>query len=168
LLDRLAASKGNHITVILDSCHSGSGTRRLEGPGVALTRRVPADPRLPPTELDAELLAGAATRGAGPSGWAMAQAPYVLLAGCRDREESNEYRASENVWHGALTYFTLDFLEGLTPNTTYADLHEQVAANVNAHYRNQMPQCEGDRNRVVFGGARVERDPLFVVRQVDG
>ncbi len=91
LLARLAERKGSHITVILDSCHSGSGTRRIELPGGARVRLAPADDRVPPADLDADLLVGASTRSAGPSGWAATGMSHVLLAGCRDRELSNEY-----------------------------------------------------------------------------
>jgi hypothetical protein len=173
LLDRLAAQKGDHITVILDSCHSGSGTRKAHSPGAALTRRVPSDDRLPPSDLDAELHVATPTRGAGPSGWSLEGIPYVLVAGCRDREESNEYWAKDTeqsgTWHGALTYFTLQALaDGTAVDTTYSELHERVAARVNAVYPSQMPQCEGDRDRIVFGGARVQRDPFIPVRKVDG
>jgi hypothetical protein len=196
LLERLAARKGRNVTVILDSCHSGSATRKIAGPGVALARRAPADHRLPPADLDAGLLAQApgATRGArsvGPSGWAAAGFPYVLLAGCRDTEESNEYfargaeadgqpgqpveadrpdgPAGQGAWHGALTYFTLRALRERTgPETTYADLHEWVAAQVSGIYPTQSPQCEGDRTRTVFGGRRVQRDPFVVVEKVEG
>lgn len=172
LLDRLAAHKGDHITVILDCCHSGSGTRRIELPGMPRVRLAPADDRLPPLDLDADLLAGTPTRQAGPSGWAFQDFPYVLLASCRDRELSNEYRGrsedQRESWYGALTYFALYNLRHMSPNTTYADLHERVAAQVNAVYRGQNPQCEGDRDRVIFGGMRIERDPFISVRQAEG
>lgn len=180
LLDRLAAQKGDRITVILDSCHSGSGTRRIESPGAARVRRVPADTRVPPMALDAGILGTRAARAlqappSGPSGWAPQGIPYVLLAGCRDGEESNEYcdaaavSAGASAWHGALTYFTIKALrERLQPDTTYADLHEWIAAQVSAIYPTQNPQCEGDRGRVVFGGARLDRASSITVTHVAG
>lgn len=180
LLDRLAAQKGDHITVILDSCHSGSGTRRIESPGAARVRRVPADTRVPPAALDAAILGPRATRAlqapsSGPSGWVPQGIPYVLLAGCRDGEESNEYcdaaaaSAGASSWHGALTYFTIKALrERLQADTTYASLHEWIAAQVSAIYPTQNPQCEGDRERVVFGGVRLDRAPSITVTHVEG
>src|SRR6266566_751451 len=172
LLARLAERKGNNITVILDSCHSGSGTRRIELPGTARVRLAPIDDRLPPADLDADLLTTPPTRGAGPSGWATTGMSHVLLAGCRDQDLSNEYwsksEGQEGVWHGALTYFTLQTLRQMVPNTTYAELHERVAAQVNAIYRDQTPQCEGNRDRVVFEGLQVQRDPLITVQRVEG
>jgi caspase domain-containing protein len=172
LLAQLANKKGKNITIILDSCHSGSGSRKIELPGAARIRQIPADDRIPPAGLDADLLTIAATRGAGPGGWARADIPYVLLAGCRDREFSNEYwsksESQEGVWHGALTYFTLQALRQMVPGTTYAELYERIATQVNAIYREQTPQCEGDRDRVVFEGVRIQRDPFITVQQVEG
>ncbi|GET35794.1 caspase family protein [Microseira wollei] len=127
LLDKLAERKGNNITVILDCCHSGTGTRDSN---LAQTRNVEPDHRIPPPDLDAGILTGASRRGAGASGWATEGITHVLLAGCRDRELSNEHTSRDQgkeVMYGALTYFTLQALRQMTPNTTYADLHEQVA-----------------------------------------
>ncbi|MBW4670306.1 MAG: caspase family protein [Cyanomargarita calcarea GSE-NOS-MK-12-04C] len=168
LLDKLAESKGNNITVIFDSCHSGTVTR---DPNLAQTRTVAADNRIPPPDLDVDIVANAPRRGTNASGWATEGITHVLLAGCRDREEANEYLSGDEgnkVMHGALTYFTLQALRQMTPNTTYADIYEQVAVKVNSEYPSQMPQCEGDRQRVVFGGVRVERDPFITVQKVEG
>src|SRR5207249_112699 len=90
LIKKLAASKGDNVSIILDSCHSGSGTRAVE----TGTRRIPADLRLPPADLDTDLRTDSITRGVSPSGWAAAQANHVLLAGCRDTEESHEHQAA--------------------------------------------------------------------------
>lgn len=174
LLDSLAAAKGDQIIVILDSCHSGSATRDVEDPAAVGVRRVPADERIPPADLDADLLdrAKAVSRDAGPSGWVMADTPYVLLAGCRDREESNEYEAEiesgERVSHGALTYFALKVLRQMPEGASYAEWHERVVGLVNAIYPHQTPQCEGDRYRQIFGDTRVQRVPFVPVQEVDG
>ncbi|MGG6240959.1 caspase family protein [Nodosilinea sp. AN01ver1] len=174
LLEDLAEAKGDNVTIVLDSCHSGSGTREIEveGETVALAREVPADDRIPPADLDAELLKIFGGASGQPSGWSSPTTPYVLLAGCRSHEQSNEYlvpvEGDTKVWHGTLTYFTLKALETIAPDTTYADIHERVSAQVNGIYPTQMPQCEGDRNRAIFGGARVERDNFVLVREFDG
>lgn len=172
LLARLSEKKGKNITVILDSCHSGSGTRRIDLPNAPRIRLAPIDNRLPPADLDIDLLAASSTRGAGPSGWVTASTSHVLLAGCRDRELSNEYWAKnegqEGVWHGALTHFTLQALRQMAPGITYAELHERVAAQVKAIYRDQTPQCEGNRDRVVFEGLQVQREPFISIQQVEG
>ncbi|WP_197283479.1 caspase family protein [Mycobacterium sp. Marseille-P9652] len=171
LLDRLASAKGDHITVILDCCHSGSGTRAPQSDSAARVRRVPADTRMPPAGLDADLVGprGGDPRSAGLSAGEANRLPYVLLAGCRDEELSYEYYGSVEdsaAWHGALTFFTLTTWRQLPEGATYSELYDRVAPLVNAEYRSQMPQCEGDRDRVIFSGVRVERDPLISVHAV--
>lgn len=172
LLDQLAASKGPSISVILDCCHSGSGTRKIELPGMPLVRLAPVDDRTPPPDLDAKLLAIPSRRQIGPSGWELANTSHVLLAACRDREAANEYRGrnetQQEFWYGALTYFTLQQLRQMSSDTTYAELHERVLAQIIAIYQGQSPQCEGNRDRVIFGGLRIERDPFVTIRQQEG
>lgn len=169
LLDQLAAAKskadasGDNITVILDCCHSGSGTRAVNDPNTALTRTAPPDDRTPPTDLDAAIRGGASTRSITPtqSGWAIT---HLLLAGCLDYEESYEHVTPEGAHHGALTYFTLDYLKNSPPNAAYGDLYARVKPQVSKLYPKQTPQCEGNRKRALFGGAIIESDPFIPVR----
>jgi hypothetical protein len=170
LLRQLAKEKGDNITVILDSCHSGSGTRAPFDPVAPSVRRAPIDDRPLPPGFDADLPANAArSADSSASGWIVGQNYYVLLAGCRDHEESYEYWDSSGdsgAWHGAMTCFLLRNLPKVIQQTTYFDLYRVIAAQVNAEYPQQMPQCEGDRNRLVFGGVRVNREPVISVEQV--
>ena len=94
--------------------------------------------------------------------------PYVLIAGCRDEQLSREYEGTPTVWNGALTYFALEYLKRMPPTATYRDLHETVSAQVNGIYKNQEPQCEGQRDRKIFGGVTVERYPFIKVVGVEG
>jgi hypothetical protein len=164
LLDDLTRYSDN-VTVVLDCCHSGSGTRAADVAAVP-TRRCPPDLRPQPTQRPGTRAAG--TRAlATPSGWREATR-YVLIAACRDREEANEYRAQDEQGrqqYGALTYFLVQALSGLSGDRplTYAELHERLGLSVNAIYRDQMPQCEGDRDREVLGGLRPRRDVWLTV-----
>jgi len=173
LLDQLAAAKGDQLTVILDCCHAGSGTRQVWAPGATGVRRIPADLRLPPADLDGLLRSGG-TRGRATSasgGW-RATLPYVLLAGCQDREEAYEYESTvdtdssgtQGVWHGAFTFFLLREWQQLPADATYAELYDRVAPLVNGQFRAQLPQCEGQRDRMIFAAAAVQRDQLIAVQ----
>jgi hypothetical protein len=157
----------DNVTVILDCCHSGSGTRDPQ-PNLVAARRCPTDTRPQPTGRPATT---AATRAlATASGW-MRPDRYVLLAACRDRELANEYRVSQGNtfrYHGAMSYFLLRELATLAPGgqaLTYRELIEHVSLEVNRIYDSQMPQCEGDRDRIIFDGIRPQRDPFFSVVQ---
>jgi hypothetical protein len=150
-LVRLGA-KTSHTTLIFDSCHSGTITRDAFG---VKSRSVDPDTRpadqLPPSpipEADRAMMQG------GPSGWMPLTDQYVLLAGCRDEETSFEYRPPEGdgkVVHGALTYFLSQELRHATPGTTYRDLFDRVAAQVNAANNRQHPQMEGHSDQEIFG-----------------
>lgn len=161
LAGELAAISDN-VTIVLDSCHSGSG---LRGEDQALARRIPPDLRPQPTQRPPEQRS---TRSlTGPSDW-LEGGHYVLIAGCRDRELSNEYlprEGSRTDWQGAMTYFLVRELNALPPGqaVTYAELHRRVRHHVNSVYPQQTPQCEGDLNRELFGGLRPESEALFNV-----
>jgi hypothetical protein len=169
LLEELTRYTDN-VTVILDCCHSGSGTRDPQASLVA-ARRCPTDNRPQPAGRPSQ---ASPTRAlATDSGW-MRQDRYVLLAACRDRELANEYRVRQGDsfrQHGVLTYFLLRELAADAPAAralTYRELHERVRSEVNRIYASQMPQCEGDRDRVVFGGLRPQRDPFLSVVEKSG
>ena len=49
---------------------------------------------------------------------------------------------------------------------TYRQLHERVAAEVHSRYATQIPQCEGDCDRLLFQLERPPRDPLFNILDV--
>ncbi|MEZ4431502.1 MAG: caspase family protein [bacterium] len=163
LLALLAARRGDNITVVLDCCHSGSGTRHAEGqaPKVRLTR---PDERVPPRGLDAEVVAAARALSASDA------VSHTLLAACRDRELAQEYvdaSTGKPRCQGAFTWYLVEALWRLAPGTSYAMLHESVAARVSAYNPRQMPQCEGARDREVFGAAVVRRDPFVRVVAVE-
>jgi len=172
LLERLSAAKGDNITVILDCCHSGSGTRAgsEDEQDSHSVRKLAPDVALPPDTLDADVrLRTPVTPLVGRSAIAIRTRPnHVLIAGCRDMELSHELTGRDAQQHGALTYYLLDYLMSLSGTATYADLHEHVAAKVSALFRNQMPVCEGQRDRVVFGGATIMRDPFITTTTIDG
>jgi hypothetical protein len=162
LIEELNAFSDN-VTIILDCCHSGSGTRAADLPQ---TRRCPPDLRpQPPTS---QRPTGArSTRTVGAGNWEIG-GRHVLLAGCRDREEANEYAVATGAqrnWQGAMSYFLHHELQQLSPTqtVTYRELFERVRYAVNKTYSNQMPQCEGDIDRVLFGGMRPARDPFYTV-----
>ncbi len=173
LLDEVGQQTEN-ITVVLDCCHSGSGTRnagqRAEKMVSAVRSCVP-DRRAQP--------APTTPRGSQP-----ATANHVLLAACLNREKAYEYipgttaagEAAPSATHdyaqqrhGALTYHLLQVLHELDPANppTHYEVYEQVRARVAAHFQ-QSVQCEGDWGRVVLGSARPNRDLWITITEQRG
>lgn len=149
------------MTVSLDCCHAGSGTR---GAG---ERSCLPDPRSRPPEV-----CPPASRGLGnPAGWLLRPA-HVLLAACRREQKAVEHVSIEGDTirhHGALSFFLVEAL-GCMPRTrpwTYRELRWRIGESIMRRYE-QSPQCEGDRDRLVFDGIRAERPPALRVTECDG
>lgn len=165
LIDELSQYSDN-VTIVLDCCHSGSGTRDYKE-NVSQTRRCAPDDR--PQPLAQQRPANLQIkRNIGGSDWEIGSGQYVLLAGCRDREESNEHpvmEGSKRSWHGALTFFFLQTLAQMPVGQplTYDQLYQRISREVNKAYPDQMPQCEGERGRLLFGGRGPQRDLFFHV-----
>lgn len=145
LLGRLSTKTPN-VTVIFDSCHSGSGVRSVQS-GTA--RQAPPDLRPPPRRP--------ADRGLveGPDDMRPLGANYVLLSGSLPNELSNEDVFGDRS-HGALTYALAQAIESAPPRATYRDLMDRVQAEVTSRFPSQHPQLEGAGiDAVVFGTDRL-------------
>lgn len=163
-----AGAQGAHVLVILDCCHSGSGTRApLQA---ANERRIARDER--PRPFTSYLLAG--TRGAsearpeGESGWhGPADVPHVLLAACRADETAKEVEFG-GAPGGIFTNYLLATLENAGDATTYQDLYKQTQALVLAHALEQTPQFEAldpdELRRPFLGGALRPPAAYYTVR----
>ncbi|KIJ36101.1 hypothetical protein M422DRAFT_261648 [Sphaerobolus stellatus SS14] len=144
LLEGIADKKGNNITVILDCCHSGSGTRGEADDSSSLIRSVDVDVEVPPGLDESIRCACDTSRGIAlpRESYARGAKSHVLLAACGRQETARE--------KGGRGYFTkalLKLLEAVGPeNLTYASVLEKIGPILE-----QSPQCEGDnRNRILF------------------
>lgn len=165
------AANNPHIVVILDCCHSGSGTR---GDAVASesVRRAPIDKRQRPIDSfivtpEAIPAAPPVTRSLGAtSGWRIPQGRHVLLAACQDIEEAKEY-SSDGQHRGAFSYFLLETLQKANGSLTYRDLFKRTSALVQSRVAAQAPQLEAsvseDLDQPFLGGAIRPRSPHFLV-----
>lgn len=166
LVEKLV-QKGVYATVVLDACHSGSGTRGDDEPDqVRLALRDERQRTVEQVYGGREAIALAATRQTA-SDWvnpAQGTASYVLIAGCRDEQRSREIML-DGVSYGALSRALLDELRyRLRPTTTYADLHHVIRSRVRALVSDQEPTCEGAIDRLVFAAGYVRRQPPITLR----
>ncbi len=170
LLDQLVRH-GLNVTVVLDACHSGSGTREID-----MDVRVRSTPRGFANTQHRPCLwwAGCpelARSRQGASDWvnpAAGAASYVVIAGCRDQQLSREATTVLGP-RGLLSYYLMEELQrGTHAATTYADLAHVVRAHIYAHMPDQEPQCEGDVHRLIFAAGRVRRRPPIGLKRPSG
>jgi hypothetical protein len=169
------------VTVVLDSCYSGSATR---GEGGATVRRMTArgadavdiTARRMESRVASKAELMASWRSLLPemppdikpgSGWVPEPSGYVLLAACRAFEGAHEHAFGDGAKSGALTHWLLDSLRQIGPHLTYRMLHSRIVAKVHAMFAQQTPQLEGEVDRVVFGGGRLRPQPAVSVLEAD-
>ncbi|OWL94628.1 hypothetical protein CBQ26_15145 [Deinococcus indicus] len=152
-LIRQVADKAGHVCVVLDCCHSGSGTRNLYEDGLTV-RQAPFDDRPPlaptfPQQHAADSRQPVTSRASG-SGWAELQyGKHVLLAACLSSETAKEVDV-DGKHRGAFSAALLGALESVGQFATYRDLIKRASTNVLSLVKRQTPQLE------VVGGASFE------------
>jgi hypothetical protein len=162
------------VTIVLDSCHSGSATRQLavaRGLGVVDPTPRPAQSLVAPDEALAEnwrRAARPATRDLEVrSGWLPDPSGYVLLAACRANEGSYEYPFDGKESRGALTYWLLDSLREFGLGVTYRTVYRRLYARIHSQFPRQTPQLEGEGDRLFFGREEVKTPDVFTVMSVE-
>ena len=124
------AAKTRNITVILDSCNSGTLVRG------ARVRSIPADTRdIPPA-------VATAMRGVSAIPAESATPRFAFISAATSKENAFEQFADGHD-HGALTYFLTRQLRAARAGATYRDIMDPVIANVTAYFPGQHPALEG-------------------------
>jgi hypothetical protein len=166
MLDQLAVRTRN-INLIFDSCHAGTVSR-------ALPDAQGKDRFLPPATyaITAPSLhrPRGSTRSMGPSDWVPLSDGYILISACMSQERAREDRFGffRGKQYGILTYYLLEAMQDVGPETTYYDIWDAVRVKVTKRNRWQNPQIEGAFERKVFGGAALPRRRYVEVTGKDG
>lgn len=153
LLDTLPA--GVSMTVISDSCYSGSNTRAPVNDLLPPRYRIQEDLRI--RFLNPALIPDLARRGpilADPAGtrprtrvaYPESGMNHVLLSGCRDSEVSWDAKI-EGTYHGAMSYHALKAIREAGPSITYSELAERLQTMLDDAGYDQHPQLEGPDER---------------------
>ncbi|TFY66007.1 hypothetical protein EVG20_g5083 [Dentipellis fragilis] len=144
LLSNIAKEKGDNISVILDCCYSGSGTRDDEFDPDRLVRGIETTVKIP-SDLDKDIWSNSSgdrlakiASGFSHSGLRS----HVLLAAC-----SAEETAKEDNRRGVFTKALLEALRMYgADKVTYKDLTQRIPL-----LPAQSPQCEGvNAERILF------------------
>ncbi len=135
------------LTVISDSCHSGSVTRVLPGeyrrsrklePSVWGGRSLSTD----------QLLAARKSKEKFPE----SSMKEILLSGCKSNQTSADaFIASD--YHGAMSYHAIKAITDAKYKITYAQLHKRLLKLLEDGMYDQIPQLEGkttNKSRQVF------------------
>jgi pimeloyl-ACP methyl ester carboxylesterase len=165
------AQKNPRTIVILDCCHSGSGTRNIPQ-GVRLA---PEDRR--ERDLASFIFAKDTTFSnfflnsqkvnEKKTGLELPKGRHTLMAACRDYQYAKEYRGDNDEIRGAFSYFLLKSLEQSSGSLSYLDLARNIEALIKGNIQDQVPQLEAtnveDLKELFLGDAFPERPFYFTL-----
>ncbi len=124
-----------NLTVILDSCHSGTGLREATGSGRGARRRwMP-----PPARLGGPVRADALMRRFGAKA---VECGAILIAGCRSDQSSADADIGGE-YHGALTFYLCRAIEELGFGGSYRTVIGRTRHLLQLNGYEQVPQLEG-------------------------
>ena len=156
-------SKNNpHTVVILDCCHSGTGTRDVE-----TVRQAPSDGRQRPWDsfiFASDLAALDKQDNIKFQGF---KGKHIAIAACRSNQKAKEYIGEEGQPRGAFSYFFTETLKKTNGGISYRDLVRNVSALVVSQFKEQSPQVEAtnteELNQPFLGGAVGTRNQYFTL-----
>ncbi len=167
LVTEALARNPRSMTIILDSCYSGSRVR-----GVARVRGIRPDLRSGALEQYRQAFRAAQGRGgniaaSGDQSFFSIDRKYVLLAAAREDQLALEEAPTEDApVNGVFTRFLADALRSSTTSsrTTYRELMERIAVRVLGDTAGgQVPILEGERDMGLFGGQVRDQLPYVTV-----
>ncbi len=176
LLTKRLGKYTDNIVYILDSCHSGSGTRDSGD-----VRRVQKRTSLPvsvPMFAENSRSTVETPRKNEPDNPQTDLLPlskdYIVISAARAEQLAGQTEIFEgesrypSAYYGKLTFSLLKGLREAGPETTYRELMDNVTREVTARFGNsQIPQIEGEDRREVFGKLSKIEDNTIEISKAD-
>lgn len=170
----LARVQAHNITVVLDACHSGTGTRDS---ALSRSRYMSFEPGEKTLHLQETRSATTRTdvlnqrsldKLSGSGGMESGFGSQVTISGCKPEQTSADAWISDGYYAGALTYNLVENIKKASPNTTYRQLLESVARDIKADQYRQIPQIEGniDQPLLSLGTTEVTAVPFVLIESV--
>ena len=149
-----------HLLVLMDACHSGTGTR-----GITIARGtdvIMADPAY----IQANTKKGQEFNELGSENLENSGnlASMVSLFSSSPQELSFEYNDDKGQHYGLMCYAFSKALAQMPREATYRALMDKITNEVNTYVRRQTPQAEGELDQNILGGKFLGRATHFKVR----
>ena len=141
LLAEVAKSEP-HLVVILDCCHSGSGTRAVADSSTRRARRTHTVREERPLESYIDGYYSELEKKEGGTLF-MPESRHLLMAACERWQQSYEDVDDDAKPHGLFSLGLLEVLSGAKGGASYQDLFVRCRREVNRRDARQTPQFEG-------------------------
>ena len=143
--------KGVRLTVISDSCHSGSVTRVKES---EYRRNRQLSPSLLNNRIlsDEEMKTAQRNARAKKEKYPESGMNEILLSGCKSNQVSADAHIAGD-YHGAMSYYAIKAITDAGYNLTYKELHDALLPALAEENYTQQPELEGkdeNKQRAIF------------------
>ena len=153
-----------NVTVIFDSCNSGSATKEI-GPAAVVARSLPPNPNMQSKKGTVAVVAKGSVE---KSGLLRGRAGQSFISGSLPWELSNEGQVLDEqgkaVYRGFMTHYLVTKLRQ-QPSLTYAKAVDLITPDVLRHARAQHPQADGDTRKPFLGLAADEEQAYVKIIQ---
>ena len=148
-----------HLLVLMDACHSGTGTRGLGKARGTDVLMASADYKkrlnLKSTDLQQSDIAENKSKGL---------APMVSIFSSTARQLSYELNLDGGKSYGLLSYAFCKYFNGLNGQITYAGLMAQIKMFIASETSLQTPQVEGPDELIVLTGNTIVKSNYFTIK----
>ncbi len=149
------------LLVLIDACHSGTGTR---AEGFAVTRGYPIPFPDPENPIDSVINLSAAEAKQGFfETMADSISNMVVISGSAPQQENKQVIVNYEEL-GSLSYAFYKAMSELTPGNNYSLLFEKIKATIQSFIPDQMPMIEGNANQVIFSGKYTAKEERTFIR----
>jgi hypothetical protein len=152
---RVKLGKKGNVLVILDACHSGTGTR-----GNANARGTSEKFAEEGYVVDAQT-SNSADGFTSENIDKADLASMVLISGASADQLNYEYKDKDGSSYGSLSYAISKSLKNAKSDYSYRALFEDIKREMSKIAPHQSPQIEGMVDQRLFGGEIVEQKPFF-------
>lgn len=159
---RYILGKEGHLMVLMDACHSGSGTRgsRLSrGTDIIMADAPYIEMQVNQPESTHTLVREMADESTG-------MASMIAFFSCSPQETSWEYVDEAGNMYGLMSFAFSKCFSNLGQEATYRGLLDKIQVFVSAEHQSQTPQAEGDLDRRLLDGKILGRPDYGEVREI--
>jgi hypothetical protein len=149
------------LLVLLDACHSGTGTR---DEGFAVTRGEPVPFADPENPMDSVINLTAAETKQGFFEAAADSISNMVVISASSPLQVNKQIIINNEELGSLSYSFYKALSEMTAENTYELLFKKIQATMQAFIPEQIPMMEGLGQQMIFNGKYKSREDKVYIR----
>ncbi len=148
------------LLVLLDACHSGTGTR---DENFAVTRGEPIPFPDPENPLDSVINLSAAEAKQGFFETIADSLSNMVVLSASSPHQVNKQVIINNEELGSLSYSFYKALNEMTAGNTYELLFEKIRATMQAFIPEQIPMMEGNGQQIIFSGKyKAKEDKIYI------